>query len=119
MKNKTRQQFRCRVWRFRISPEGKDARSLYAGFKLCLFQGAKINIKWNGNFFILVFAIVRLRWPHGRLLFGTLFEKLNGRRLPRTKSFVLSAYNYGTQSGSGDNLKGCSSDHSSLTMLRR
>ena len=35
------------------------------------------------------------------------------------KASLLSAYIYGTQSGSGGNLKGCSSLSSSLTMLRR
>ena len=35
------------------------------------------------------------------------------------KASLPSAHNYGTQSGGGGNLKGCSSDSSSLTMLRR
>lgn len=49
MKNVTRQQSSCRVLRFRTSPEGKDARISYAGFKFRLLQ---VNLP------ILVLAIV-------------------------------------------------------------
>ena len=58
MKNGIREQSRCRVLRFRTSPEGKDARPLYAGFKFRLLQGAEIDIKSTGNLLILVLAIV-------------------------------------------------------------
>ena len=58
MKNEARQQSRCRILRFRTSPEGKDTQPLYAGFKSRLLQGAITDIKWTGNLLILVLAIV-------------------------------------------------------------
>ena len=120
MKIEARQQSRYRILRFRTSPEGKDTQPLYAGF---------IQIPATSR------SDTRYRFDRKSSFSSTCYCDLGGHMeeyylvlLPKSstagdyqglKASLLSAYIYGTQSGSGGNLKGCSSVSSSLTMLRR